>query len=104
MLAGSPDLVTNAPNWSQIQLSNGLVQWIRNDGSPLRQIFMLNVDVALARDLEGLHFLPDCKFHSPNRCPVAATLTKAGLYRNNNLAWLEDFKKVLVRMLDKGRV
>jgi hypothetical protein len=104
MLAGTPDLVANAPNWDSIRLKNRLVQWIRNDGSPSREIFMLNVDVALARNLTGFDFLPECKFHSPGRCPVAATLTKVGIYRNNNLVWLTDFKKVLVRMLDKGRV
>jgi hypothetical protein len=102
MLTGSPDLVANAPNWTHIQLPNGLVQWIVDAGTPPRQMFMLNVDVALVRDTQDLGFLPDCTFHAPNRCPLADTLTKTGEYREDNSQWLSDFKKVLVRMLGKG--
>ena len=36
------------------------------------------------------------------RCPVAGTLAKAGLYRDNNSLWLSDFRKVLISMLQKG--
>jgi hypothetical protein len=73
-----------------------------DEGSPPRQIFMLNVDVALVRDTQDFGFLPDCKFHSPNRCPLADTMSKVGMYRNDNVKWLTDFKRVLVRMLGKG--
>jgi hypothetical protein len=71
-------------------------------GNPPKQIFMLNVDVSLVRDIQDLGFLPDCTFHTPNRCPLADTLSKVGVYRNDNLEWLSDFKRVLVRMLSKG--
>jgi len=105
LISGSPDLANDASNWTQIQLDNGLVQWIRDDGVPPRRIFMLNVDIALVRDLKGFRFLPDCKFKAPeNMCPIASTLTKVGMYRNDNLTWLNDFKRVLVRMLEKGLV
>jgi hypothetical protein len=71
-------------------------------GTPPRQIFMLNVDVALVRDVQEFGFLPECTFHQPNRCPLADTLSKTGVYRNNNMEWLHDFKDVLNRMLSKG--
>ena len=102
LLTGSPDLVTNAPAWTHVQLNNGLVQWIVDAGTPPKQIFMLNVDVSLVRDTQDMGFLPDCTFHEPNRCPLADTLSKTGVYRDNNMEWLTDFKKVLVRMLGKG--
>jgi hypothetical protein len=105
-LAGSPDLAMDAPDWKQIQLPNGLVQWIHtpNDSFPPKQLFMLNVDISFARDLSGFGFLPTCTFHAPQRCPLADTLTKAGVYSQNNLEWLTDFKSVLIIMLNKGRV
>jgi hypothetical protein len=78
------------------------VKWNLDAGTPPRQRFMLNVDIALVRDLAGLGFLPDCTFHSPNRCPIADTLSKTGVYRNDNLLWLSDFKRVILRMLGKG--
>jgi hypothetical protein len=102
LISGSPDLAADAPDWTQIQLANGLVQWVRNDGVPRRRIFMLNVDIGLARDMDGFGFLPSCKFKAPNQCPLASTLTKVGTYRNDNLVWLQDFKSVLVKMLEKG--
>jgi hypothetical protein len=104
LISGSPDLANDAPDWTHIQLDNGLVQFVRNDGIPPRRIFMLNVDIGLVRDMDGFGFLPACKFKGPNMCPIASTLTKVGMYRNDNLAWLNDFKKVLVRMLEKGLV
>jgi hypothetical protein len=33
---------------------------------------------------------------------LADTLSKTGVYRNNNMEWLHDFKDVLNRMLSKG--
>ena len=69
---------------------------------------MLNVDIALVRNLEGGKLTdkgkPLCTFRFPEqkRCPAASTLSKAGLYRENNSAWLVDFKKVLIAMLKKG--
>jgi hypothetical protein len=102
LLTGRPDLVTDAPNWTHTQQLNGLVKWIMNAGTPQRQIFMLNVDVALVRDIQAFGFLPECTFHQPNRCPLADTLSKTGVYRDNNFEWLNDFKEVLNRMLSKG--
>jgi hypothetical protein len=102
LLAGSPNLSSDALDWTQIQLANGLVQWVRTDGNPTRRIFMLNVDIALARDLDGFSFLPSCTFKAPNQCPLASTLSKVGTYRNDNMVWLQDFKAVLVKMLEKG--
>jgi hypothetical protein len=95
--------VANAVNWTQIQLNNGLVQWVFKAGTPISQRFMLNVDVGLVRDLEGFGFLPECNFKPPKQCPLATTLSKTGVYRNNNLLWLADFKAALVSMLNKGR-
>jgi hypothetical protein len=96
--------VNDAPDWTNIQLDNGLVQFVRNDGVPPTRIFMLNVDIGLARNMDGFGFLPYCKFKAPNICPIASTLTKVGMYRNDNLTWLNDFKRVLVKMLEKGLV
>ena len=95
--------MTNAVNWTQIQLDNGLVQWVFNTGTTISRRFMLNVDVALVRDLGDFSFLPECNFKAPKQCPLATTLSKTGVYRNNNLIWLADFKAVLVSMLNKGR-
>jgi hypothetical protein len=85
-------------------LDNGLVQFVRNDGVPPRLIFILNVDIGLARNMDGFGFLPYCKFKAPNMCPIASTSTKVGMYRNDNLTWLNDFKRVLVKMLEMGLV
>ena len=72
---------------------------------------MMNTDMAIIRDLDGGHlFGPDAEadctikdeWTSVDRCPVAATLEKAGLYRDNNALWLSDFKKVMIIMLEKG--
>lgn len=68
---------------------------------------MLNVDVAVFRDLKGklgASGKPACTFRFPEqkRCPVAQTLTKSGVYRENNAVWLADFKKVIIAMLKKG--
>jgi hypothetical protein len=71
---------------------------------------MLNVDIALVRDLgignklDKKTGLPLCTFNFPLvlKCPVSATLAKAGVYRENNSAWLADFKKVLIIMVTKG--
>jgi hypothetical protein len=70
---------------------------------------MLTVDIAIARDLGngGLSGVTaTCAFRFPeaNRCPLAETLTKAGVYRNNNDEWLRDFKRVLIVMVEKGLV
>jgi hypothetical protein len=68
---------------------------------------MLNIDIAIVRDLNE-EIQPDgeatCTFQSPpaSKCPVASTLTKVDYYAINNVAWLKDFKNVLVIMLEKG--
>ena len=55
--------------------------------------FMLNVDIAVVRDLGIGNKLepkgrPLCSFRFPEqkKCPVSETLTKAGVYRKNNSA------------------
>ena len=74
---------------------------------------MTNADMSVIRDFEGggsQHLSDDddvnClimdQFTSTNRCPVAMTLAKAGLYRDNNTIWLSDFRKVLIAMVKKG--
>jgi hypothetical protein len=71
---------------------------------------MLNADMALVRDLGTENDLDangrvQCSFKNnpfPRRCPIASTLTKAAVYRNDNAAWLNDFKAALKIMLEKG--
>jgi hypothetical protein len=96
------------PDWIQIQVPSGEHQWIPSaEGSTPH--FMLNVDMAIVRDLgiqnntEPSGFAT-CTFRFPPTlmCPLAATLSKAGVYRENNLEWLKDFKNVLYLMLSKG--
>ena len=104
-IVGNP-ILANAPDWTQITVrSTGATQWIRAAGSPL---MMLNVDIAVARDLNGRlsGSTSRCIFrpNASKSCPLADTLTKAGVYRNNNDAWLADFKKVLIIMVEKGLV
>jgi hypothetical protein len=68
---------------------------------------MLNVDIAIVRDLGVENDLEgdgdvSCSFKRNNRCPLAETLTKAGIYRGNNALWLSDFKDVMIAMGEKG--
>jgi hypothetical protein len=68
---------------------------------------MLNIDVAIARDLENnidSDGMASCSFLSPaaTKCPLASTLSKAHSYGVDNTAWLKDFKIVLTIMLEKG--
>ena len=71
---------------------------------------MLNADIAIVRDLGIENDLDgngrvQCSFRNnpfPRRCPIASTLTKAAVYRNDNAAWLADFKAALKMMLEKG--
>jgi hypothetical protein len=95
--------MNNAPDWTQVVVPSGKVQWIRDAGAEI-PIFMLNVDIALVRDLSEEDFFTACKFKSPikSRCPAAETLTKAGVYRDDNELWLRDFREVLLMMLEKG--
>jgi hypothetical protein len=86
----------------------------RGGGGGGGRIFMLNADIAIVRDLEGaddngnVYLEQDgeanCSFRFPrtNRCPLAATLSKAGIYRSNNSVWLGDFKAAMTIMLEKG--
>jgi hypothetical protein len=102
-LVGDP-VLADAPDWTQMTVaSSNAVQWTQGAGSPL---LMLTVDIALARDLENnlLGVTATCDFRFPvaNRCPLAETLTKAGVYRNNNDEWVKDFKRVLIVMVEKG--
>jgi hypothetical protein len=106
-LVGSPNL-EEGPDWKQIQVPSGRFQWVpkvQSSAPPL----MLNVDIAIVRDL-GVNNnlrpngLATCVFRVPevSMCPLASTLSKAGVYRENNLEWLQDFKTVLYLMLNKG--
>jgi hypothetical protein len=81
-------------------------QWTGKTDDPP---FMLNVDIGLVRDLGiGNQVEPDgrplCAFRFPEqkKCPVAETFHKAEFYKENNTAWLADFKRVLLIMLKKG--
>ena len=121
-IVGNP-VLANGPNWTQIQVQpSNLFQWIRGGGGgggggggdgggggggvPL---IMLNADIALVRDLGVDNDLQSdgralCTFRQPlaTRCPLSETLTSAGIYRNDNAAWLADFKEALNIMLEKG--
>ena len=105
-IVGSP-VLADAPDWTQITVqSTGARQWSRGSVNPA--LMMLNVDIGLARDLQGrlTGSRATCVFRTGSRssCPLAETLTKAGVYRNNNDVWLADFKKVLIVMVEKGLV
>jgi metal-sulfur cluster biosynthetic enzyme len=71
---------------------------------------MLNTDIAIVRDLGTAKDLDaeghaKCSFKNnpfPRRCPIASTLTKAAEYRDDDVAWLNDFKVALKIMLEKG--
>jgi hypothetical protein len=106
-LVGSPNL-EEGPDWTQIEVSSGRHQWIPTAQSSTQHL-MLNVDIGIVRDLgENSNLEPNgaatCTFRFPevSMCPLASTLSKAGVYRDNNLEWLKDFKKVLHLMLNKG--
>jgi hypothetical protein len=106
-LVGSPNL-EEAPDWTQIEVPSGRHQWIPTARSSTQHL-MLNVDIALVRDLGENNNLESngsatCTFRFPveSMCPLASSLSKAGVYRDNNLTWLKDFKKVLNLMLKKG--
>lgn len=104
------------PNWNVIGVDNtdrfdenGLpipdrFQWVRPGGNDARLI-MLNADIAIVRDLENdlaVGGQPTCRFRMPDRCPLAATLTKAGIYRADNLEFLQDFREAFEIMLEKN--
>ena len=113
-LTDPEDLAEEAPNWRFDNVDNaGLTdsegraipnrfQWER------RNLLMMNSDIAIVRDLTGridANGDVDCTFQVANRgsrCPLAETLTKAGIYRDNNRAWLEDFQEAFQMMLEKN--
>lgn len=99
------EILADGPNWNQVEVDSGDVnrfQWNRGRGGG--QLLMLNADIAVVRDLEGQHVDGEasCSFRNGNRCPLADTLTKAGIYRGNNEVWLADFKDAMYIMLEKG--
>jgi hypothetical protein len=105
-IVGSPDPVL-APDWVQITLPTNKIQWAH----PVTHTnVMLNADIAIVRDLGIENDLDvtgrvQCSFRNnpfPRRCPIADTLTKAAIYRNDNGGWLVDFKNALKIMLEKG--
>ena len=120
-IVGNP-VLADAPNWTQIQVPSNLFQWVRGGGGGGGRgggggggggggvpLFMLNADIALVRDLGVENDLQAdgralCTFRNPveTRCPLSETLTAAGVYRNNNAAWLADFKDALNIMIEKG--
>lgn len=86
--------------------ASGRFQWMRNPDIPL---MMLNVDIALVRDLGSGKLTgskANCVFRANTQksCPMAKTMTKVGLYSSNKDEWLSDFKKVLNIMINKGLV
>jgi hypothetical protein len=99
------EVFADAPDWTAERvLTNNFWQWENVDG-----LFMLNVDIALVRDMDNRitgNGEPECEMNSGSpiaaRCPLAVTLNQAGEYRNNNAAWLDDFKAALTTMLRKG--
>ena len=99
------NVFADAPDWiPERVLSNNFWQWENDDGQ-----FMLNVDISLVRDMDNLmtgNFEPLCEMNSGSpiaaRCPLAVTLDQAGVYSNDNAAWLDDFKAALTTMLRKG--
>jgi len=108
-IVGSPFL-EEAQDWTQIEVPSGRHQWIPSAQGSTPHM-MLNADIAIVRDLGWAlenHLEPSgvatCTFRFPatSMCPLAMTLSKAGVYRENNLEWLKDFKKVLNLMLSKG--
>jgi hypothetical protein len=105
-LVGTPFL-EEGPDWTQIQVPSGRHQWIPSAQGSTPHM-MLNVDMAIVRDLGENNNLENgvasCTFRFPptSMCPLAVTLSKAGVYRENNLLWLKDFKNVLHLMLNKG--
>ena len=73
----------------------------------------MHSDMAIIRDIEAggiQHMLGDgrvdctIKDHiiQVSRCPAAATLAQAGLYRDINAVWLSDFRRILTNMIQKG--
>ena len=94
----------NGPDWTPLLFGpDNLWQW--KDAS--ETLIMLNADIGLVRDLDNKlvgNGQPTCAFNFTvtTGCPLAATLEQAGLYRNNNTAWLHEFKGALVIMLEKG--
>lgn len=123
------ETLADGPNWDLIEVDNtgrpfrNMFQWVRGGGAggnEDRMLFrnlqrggrrdrkiMLNVDIAIVRDLGVNNDLVDdgdvsCSFKRRNRCPLAETLTKAGIYRGDNNLWLSDFKDVMIAMGEKG--
>jgi hypothetical protein len=104
-IVGSPDPIL-APDWVQLALPSNKIQWVF---AGTNSSLMLNADIALVRDLGIENDLDStgrahCTFRLPpsKRCPIASTLTQATIYRNDNDAWISDFKSALIIMLDKG--
>lgn len=69
-----------------------------------RNDFMLNADMALARDLEG-HIDPVTGFVTCNLngdCPDSPLLPFAMEYASSNAAWLRDFRTAFIKMTSVG--
>lgn len=113
----------DAPNWNLDDVNNANLagipsrfQWERRSGRGNGnggggRIIMLNVDIALVRDLTG--FVDpdtgdvDCEFKRPDdgqpACPMAEnTMRLSAQYKFDNELWLSDFRNVLNRMLVNG--
>jgi len=100
-----PNEVFNADSefqWNQDVKATAL------DGS-VNELMMLNVDVALVRDLSGGYVPAEnaykfCTYKNPvnTRCPLAPTFGKAEEYAANNTLWLTDFKRVINMMIEKN--
>lgn len=69
-----------------------------------RNDFMLNVDIALARDLEGF-IDPTTGFVTCSlngSCPDSPLLSIAMEYASNNRVWVQDFRDAFIKMTSSG--
>lgn len=111
--------VDRAPNWQQKFIDNSglsdadvpnVFQW---EGRPYgEKIVMLNSDIALVRQLHNGNKAPNgkvaCQFvprgGSNTPCPMARSdlFTEMVRFRNDNQAFLEDFRDALTKITQSG--
>eukprot|EP00543_Licmophora_paradoxa_P004946 CAMPEP_0202441846 /NCGR_PEP_ID=MMETSP1360-20130828/1354_1 /ASSEMBLY_ACC=CAM_ASM_000848 /TAXON_ID=515479 /ORGANISM="Licmophora paradoxa, Strain CCMP2313" /LENGTH=650 /DNA_ID=CAMNT_0049057019 /DNA_START=102 /DNA_END=2054 /DNA_ORIENTATION=- len=105
-------LIDTAPNWQRDLENNRDLAGIPNrhvwTGFPDNtKIVMLNVDVAIVRNLSSSNTASSgrvfCGFRRTGACPHAeGALQKAAEYRFNNFRWVRDFRAALLAMVDNG--
>jgi hypothetical protein len=114
------DHIENAPQWRLVEVNNtGLLndtdmpnrfQWEGFPGG--RKVIMLNSDIALVRQLSDTNKdesgFVSCKFVSrapgETLCPASrgVIFNEMVKYRNDNMAFLEDFRDAMVKMTNVG--